>query len=229
MDWRIALVASAIVFGAFIVFKVRPVLSATRRRGEMRQALKQARGRIEAAQGAEDKARALADAADACAAIRRPAEAASYFARAMRTDPTSSGIVERAAKALEPYPYPLEALLWRKLGASPWTGDTRESVECALAHLAKVYAGPMHDGARARAIDRALISLGAEPAAYASVAALDAADRASLPPSRAEPGQENEGSSAPSPEGDAAPSDGAVPDEPADRVDVADGGDPSAR
>jgi hypothetical protein len=82
----------------------------------------------------------------------------------MRANPSSSEIVERAAKGLARRPHALESLLWRRLGAEPWTGNARPAALAALRHLVGLYAGPLHHGTRARALEFALAALAPEAA-----------------------------------------------------------------
>ena len=109
MDWK--LVAAASVFGLFMIYRFRPVFSARRGR---RLGLAEALKRVDAAKTNADRATALADAGDACAAsIGRTTGAVGYYLRAMRANPSSAELVERAAHGLSRRPHSLESLLWQ--------------------------------------------------------------------------------------------------------------------
>jgi hypothetical protein len=161
MTPELPLVLVAVLFAGFMVWRMRPTFHRTR--GEGRTLLRAAQRRIEVAATPGDRARALCDAGDACAASLRSASAVGYYLRAMRTDPTSSILVERAAAALEKRPHALESLLWRRLGAEPWSGTSRSAAATALRELAFLYEGPLRNRARARALDFALAALGELP------------------------------------------------------------------
>jgi len=163
------LVIVAALFGAFMVWRLRPSFAGARAGGPARGALREAKKRIEAAKTPGERALALCDAGDACAASLRANSAVAYYLRAMRTDPTSSALVERAGRALARRPHALEALLWRRLGAEPWAGASRGAAVTALRSLAHLYETQLKNRARARAIDHALSALG-EPARRAAEA-----------------------------------------------------------
>jgi hypothetical protein len=161
MDWQVPLVIAAILFGGFMVWRVRPAFSVTRRSGPGRAGLRDAKERIRAAKTDEERALALCDAGDACAfSLGRTTGAIGYYLRAMRTDPASADLVRRAAHGLARRPYALESLLWRRLGAEPWTGESRGAAVAALQHLAHLYDGPLRNRARGRAIVHALAAMG---------------------------------------------------------------------
>jgi hypothetical protein len=60
-------------------------------------------------------------------------------------------------------PHALESLLWRRLGAEPWSGLSRNAAVTALRELADLYEGPLRNRARARAFDHALVAMGERP------------------------------------------------------------------
>lgn len=161
MDWQIPLLASTIVFAIYLVFKFRPAVSSDGR--ATTAALKEAKLRISAAKDDSARSEALADAAEACARLGRGGAAVSFWLRALRTNPTSSTIVERAIASLSRRPLALEGLLWRHLGAEPWTGNGRASAIAALRGLRIVYERKPRLHPRARAVEHALAALGAEP------------------------------------------------------------------
>jgi hypothetical protein len=160
MDWQVPLVISAAVFGAFLLWKMRPSFGARGDRNSGRIALRQAKTRIEAAKTDEERALALCDAGDAsAAAIGGGNSAIGYYLRAMRTNPRSIEVVERACKGLSRRPRALESLLWRRLGAVEWTGTGEASAHRALSELAALYTGPLRNPAKARAMELGLVAL----------------------------------------------------------------------
>jgi hypothetical protein len=163
MGWQLPLVIAAILFGGFMIWRIRPVLREPRGAASARGALRDVKKRVEAATTANERALALCDAGDACAASFRTTSAIGYYLRAMRADPTSSALVQRAAMGLGRRPHALESLLWRRLGAEPWSGPSRAAAVTALRELADLYEGPLRNRARARAFDHALVAMG-EPA-----------------------------------------------------------------
>ncbi len=160
MDWNVPLVVAALVFLSFLVWRMRPALSSSRVPRPKRGALREAKKKIEGARTPAERALALADAGDVCAAIGRATGATGYYLRAMRSDPASAAIVDRAARGLVRRPYTLESLLWRRLGAEAWEGASRPGAVAALRHLAALYAGPVRHTPRARALTHALAALG---------------------------------------------------------------------
>lgn len=165
MDWQIPLVVMAVVFGAFLMFKFRPSFSRPSRPGAA--TLREAKARIETAKTDDERAGALCDAADICAlSLGRRTAAIGYYLRAMRIQPAEASIIERAAVGFARGPRALEALLWRRLGAEPWTGTTRAAAVAALSHLGRLYSGPLRNAVRARAFEHAREALaGPEPTA----------------------------------------------------------------
>jgi hypothetical protein len=71
--------------------------------------------------------------------------------------------VERAAIALARRPHALESLLWRRLGAEPWSGASRTAAITSLRELASLYEGALRHRSRSRALDHALAALGEPP------------------------------------------------------------------
>jgi hypothetical protein len=159
MTWNLPLVITAGVFVLFLLYRLRPAMQGTRR-GGAGVALREAKKRIEDAKGDAARALALADAGDACAqSVGRTTGAVGYYLRAMRTNPESAALVERAGVALARRPHALESLLWRRLGAEAWTGTRELAARAALAQLAHLYDGPLKNRVRARAIENALAAI----------------------------------------------------------------------
>ena len=156
MDWQLSLVLAAVVFGAFVLYKFRPAIG-DRAKKPGRAELKEARDRLEKATTDAEKAAALADAGDACArTVGLGDAAASYYLRAMRVEPKSESLVDRAAHGLARRPRILETLLWRRLGAEPWMGDHRDATRAALRHLHAIYTKSRRSMMRAKMVERAL-------------------------------------------------------------------------
>jgi hypothetical protein len=158
MDWQIPLIVSAVVFAAFLVFRMRPAVTPRARASVA--TLTEAKKRVESSGDDSSRAVALADAADACAALGRTNSAVGYYLRALRSDPRSTRIVERASVALARRPRALEHLMWRHLAAHPWAGDHRDAALAALRALGSVYGTRRRHHVRAQAIEHALVALG---------------------------------------------------------------------
>src|SRR5512140_218976 len=158
MTWNLPLVVTAGVFVLFLLYRLRPVIPGGKRAGAA--ALRDAKKRIEEAKDDAARALALADAGDACArSVGRTTGAVGYYLRAMRTNPASAELVERAAQAFVRRPHALESLLWRRLGAEAWGGEREAAARAALAQLVRLYDGPLKNRVRARALENALAAL----------------------------------------------------------------------
>jgi hypothetical protein len=158
LNWP--LIVAAIAFGTFILWQVRPALS--RERAANRVALREAQKRIEEAKDDQARALALCDAGDASAKELSSGRAVAFYLRAMRTNPSSAELVERAATALARRPRALESLLWRRLAAEPWRGASEAAARAALRHLVRLYSGPLRQSIRAKAIENALSAMDRE-------------------------------------------------------------------
>jgi len=127
MDWK--LIAAATVFGLYVIYRFRPVFTGSR---AALGSLAEARKKIDAAKTDAERAIALAEAGDACAgAVGRTTGAVGYYTRAMRANPSSVEIVDRAAKGLARRPRALEQLLWRRLASESWDGDKKPAALAA--------------------------------------------------------------------------------------------------
>ncbi len=161
MTWNVPLVVATVVFLAFLVWKLRPSLSEGGEGGGggasgRRAALRAAKQRVEAAKTDEERGIALCDVGDIVAAgLARSESAVGYYLRAMRASPRSAELVTRAAKGLARRPRALESLLWRRLGAEPWRGGGEAAARAAIDELARLYAGPLRNAPRARAMENA--------------------------------------------------------------------------
>ena len=130
-------VAASLVFAAFLLVQMRPGTFAFARPPAI-QGLREILARARSAGTSRERAQALCDAGDLAAADPRHQNAAvGYFLRAMRLDPSWEAPVERVARSLERRPRALERLLWKRLAAIPWEGDTRN----AAARIAEALAG----------------------------------------------------------------------------------------
>jgi hypothetical protein len=158
--WQVALLVSAVVFAAFMVFKMRPAVTPHGR--AKAAALESARRRIEEAKDDATRAVALADAGDACAHLGRTNSAVGFYLRALRVGSGSTAIVKRASAALVRRPAALELLMWRHLAAHPWAGEHRAAALAGLRVLADVYGRRHRHHVRRQAIERALEALGGE-------------------------------------------------------------------
>jgi len=161
MTWQLALAVAAALFGAFIVWRVRPSLGPRKVGKARRQAIAEAKARMAAATSPADRTAALCDAGDAHASsVGGLTSALGYYLRAMRSDPTSTEPISRAARGLARRPRTVESLLWRRLGSASWEGANRAAAVTALTELERVYAGPLRNRLRANAVANALAALG---------------------------------------------------------------------
>jgi len=158
MDWHIPLVAMAGIFILFLLWRMRPAFG--HGKDGAAALLREAKKRLDEAKSDEERALALADAGDACArSVGRANGAVGYYLRAMRASPASADLVMRAANALARRPHALESLLWRRLGAEPWSAERTAAARAALRELARLYAGPLRNRVRARALEHTLAAL----------------------------------------------------------------------
>jgi hypothetical protein len=159
LSWQnVSLVGAALAFGAFMLYRVRPVIDGKRQ--SLRVVLKGTRERIESAPDDATRAMALCDAGDACAAaVGRAGASMQFYSRAIRLVPASVAITQRAIAGLSTRPRTLEKVLWRRLARTPWTGDATDASRLALETLARLYHGPLRDKVRAKALEHAAKSL----------------------------------------------------------------------
>jgi hypothetical protein len=146
------LVAAAAAFLVVVLWRVRPALPFGARRRASREALREAKERIESSATPEARALALCDAADIMVrSVGGASSATGLYLRAMRTDPHSAAVVGRAIAGLGARPRALESLLWRHLAQAPWTSDSRETTKTVLDALRALHEGPLKNAIRARA------------------------------------------------------------------------------
>jgi hypothetical protein len=148
-EWSLPLILATGAFLLLLLWQVRPLIPG-RRRGASREALRQARARVEAASTDRERALALCDAAD----LLKTASAKGLYQRALRADPGSVEVIRRAADALARRPKALESLLWRHLAASPWSTSPDAST-AVLDALRALYEGPLRQTTRAKALANA--------------------------------------------------------------------------
>jgi hypothetical protein len=148
-DWSIPLVVATAAFLALLLWRTRPFIGGRDTAAE-RAALREAQARIEAAKTEPERATALCDAAERM----RAGEAKGMYLRAMRADPASAQVVERAVAGLAGRPRTLESLLWRYLSSRAWTGS-KEATRAALDALRVLYEGPLKNTVRAKAMAHA--------------------------------------------------------------------------
>lgn len=155
IPWRAALLIVAGVFVIFLIAKMLPVGMGKRSVGK---ALSGARVKLRDAKTPRDRAEALCEAALASMGLPfGSTRAAAYFLRAMRTDPTWSGSVERAIASLAPRRARLlDKMLWRRLAATPWDEAHAPVVRALLTGLGQVSAKARGRAAEAQVMDRLL-------------------------------------------------------------------------
>ena len=167
--WSTPLILATAAFLAVLVWRVRPAIGPRRRAS--REALREARTRIDSAADEPSRAVALCDAADVLAkGLGGGANATGLYMRAIRSDPRSADVVRRAAEGLARRPRALESLLWRHLASVPWTGPSRDAVRTSLEALRALYDRPLRNPIRARAVGNALDCLRDAPPSLASPA-----------------------------------------------------------
>jgi hypothetical protein len=154
-DSSLPLIVSAGAFLAVLLWRVRPLVDWRTKQRASREALREAHTRIAATPEGPHRARALCDAADLLVKqVRGPGIAKGFYLRAMRSDPTSVEVIQRAVAALARRPRALESLLWRRLAATPWK-ESGEATGAVLDALRSLYEGPLHNAIRARALANA--------------------------------------------------------------------------
>ena len=147
------LVAAAAAFLLLVLWRVRPALPWGERQRASREALREARARIESSADPRARALALCDAADVMAgSVAAVSGASGLYQRAMRSDPHSAAVVGRAVAGLRGRPRALESLLWRHLAQTPLTSESREAARAVLDALRLLHEGPLKNAVRARAL-----------------------------------------------------------------------------
>jgi hypothetical protein len=157
--WHVALPAVAVLFIAFLVWRMLPGRSTWSTMGGSRPPnprplapeVKAARARARAATTPRARAEALCDAGTlASAPPARWIAAAGFFLRALHADPTWPDAVTRLVAALRRRrPRLLEKILWRRLANMPWDAAHRESCGAVAAGLRQLYEKERRDLVRA--------------------------------------------------------------------------------
>jgi hypothetical protein len=157
-DWSIPLAIAAVAFLAVVLWRFRPFveLGGEPKAGAIPRELQ---AKLDAVKSEAERALLLCDAA----AETRTAGATALYLRAMRADPASVEVVERAVGGLSHRPRALESVLWRRLGAAPWT-ESKDATRAALDALRVLYEGPRRNAVRARAMTQARDAMGPPPA-----------------------------------------------------------------
>lgn len=127
----------ACLFAAFVLWKNRPVFTpGGRKRASEAKAAAQ---RAESAESGPERAKALADAADALAESGQRRLALDHYMKAIDADPTSASVLERASRTLGRSRRALERLAWHALAAGA-KGDAHRALSvAALERLAALY------------------------------------------------------------------------------------------
>jgi len=156
-DWQnITVVSVAAVFVLYLAWRMRPVLRPrTVRRVVLGVA--EARAKARAASTPRGRAEALTQAGDLFASERGGAlAAAGHYLRAMRADPAWVEPINRLRSLLwDDRPRMLERILWRRLAAVSWDGDTRGAAAECLRILAELHRTRLRDRIRAQVFSRA--------------------------------------------------------------------------
>jgi hypothetical protein len=154
-DRSLPLIFATAAFLGVLLWRVRPSVSGKTRRAS-REALREARARIDSALDEKARALAICDAADLVARrIGGGVSAKGLYLRALRSDEYSVEVVARAVAGLSKRPRTLEGILWRHLAAVPWTGESGDAARAALDALRTLYDGPLKNAVRARALGHA--------------------------------------------------------------------------
>ncbi|MBV9948229.1 MAG: hypothetical protein JOZ69_15360 [Myxococcales bacterium] len=162
-DAFVPLIASAGAFLVVLVWRVRPGSPWRTRRQASREALRQIQERVERAPDGAARAEALCDAADLLASqVGRRGSVSALYLRAVRADPRSVRVIERAIAALARRPRALESLLWRHLAIASWS-ESKDATRASLEALRALYEGPLRSWVRSRAMANARDALDQRP------------------------------------------------------------------
>ena len=156
-DWQnIAVVVVAVVFVAYLLWRMRPVLR-PRAVGRVVRGVAEARAMAREAKTPRERANALCHAGDLFAAERGGGVAAAgHYLRAMRADPAWIEPIDKLRTLLwQDSPRMLERTMWRRLAAIPWEGETRDAAAQCLKILAELHRTRLPDRTRAQVFSRA--------------------------------------------------------------------------
>ena len=157
MDWQnIVVLAGAVVFMIFLLWRMRPVRRGVGAMGAMAKSTMQARTKARLATTPRKRAEVLSEAAGQLGAQRGGGFAAlSLYLRALHADPTWPAPIEGLRKLLWfRRPRSLERILWKRLSHTPWEGDQRPVAAAAAKALAEVYRARLHNRPRALVLAR---------------------------------------------------------------------------
>ena len=148
VGWQIYLPGVAVLFIAFLIWRMRPGGPPTM---ALRADVKAARDRAHAATTSRARAEALCEAGTlAAGSVARWTASAGFFLRAMNADPTWPDAVSQLVAAFRRRrPRLLEKILWRRLGNLPWDAAHRASLLVVAAGLRQLYEKERRDMARA--------------------------------------------------------------------------------
>jgi hypothetical protein len=148
---ELSLAGAALLFLAFVVWRVRPGGGGRLVLGPGARA---ARDRARAATDPRARAEAFCEAATlAVQDGARWTSATGFFLRAMSADPTWPGAVTALAGAFRRRrPRMLEKILWRRLAQLPWDDAHQGALHAIASSLADLYEHGRHDRTRAVAM-----------------------------------------------------------------------------
>ncbi|MBI5532570.1 MAG: hypothetical protein HY898_07635 [Deltaproteobacteria bacterium] len=168
MDWQnIVVLAGALVFMAFLLWRMRPVRKGVGAVGSLAQSAMQARAKAREATSPRERAMVLHQAAGHLSTQRGGGFAAmSLYFRALHADPTWPDPIEGLRRLLWfRRPRSLERILWKRLSVAPWQGEQRPVAAAAAKALAELYRSRLHNRSRALVMGRIAAELMAGPAA----------------------------------------------------------------
>jgi hypothetical protein len=167
LSWqKILVLATALVFAGYLLWKFRPRLplfpfrkarrsvrpSPEALEGQVREGREKAR----AAKTPRDRATSLFLAAEAAARVEDGVTSAmGLYLRAMRADATFCDPVRGIATLLRSErPELLETVLWRRLANVPLSADTAAAVRCTMEELISLYRRELRHRDRAKALQK---------------------------------------------------------------------------
>jgi hypothetical protein len=163
---KILVMATAVVFAGFLLWKYRPRLPLPpfpkmRRPGRpspeaIEGQVREGRERARTAKTPRERAASLFLAAEAAAQAEDGATAAmGLYLRAMRADATFCEPVRGIATLLRAErPELLETVLWRRLAKVPFSSEHGAMIRCAMEELASLYRRELRHRDRAKALQK---------------------------------------------------------------------------
>lgn len=151
---QIALLVVAGLFGAYLLFQIRPTFS--RKRHSLVKKARAARDRAHTATDSAARATALAEAGTYSAEAKRFVPATGFFSRALREDTASAEVVHAFVTAMaKSRPRVVEATLWRRLGVLPEDAKHAAAERAMVEGLLALHEGPLPSPGRVRVLRRA--------------------------------------------------------------------------